>query len=102
MTQWFDIKGVLVAALGILVLVLYLQNSMLKSSNKDMQLQIAGYDAAIASYKVQAAAKQETAKEAIKNIEYRTQEKIKIIKEYVYDNNQSECANAIASMRLTM
>ena len=37
----------------------------------------------------------------VKEIEYRTQQKIKVVKEYVYDTNQTECENAIAVLRST-
>lgn len=73
----------------------------LKADRAELETQIAGYNAVIENTNAEQLGKMELAKEQIKQIEYRTKEKIKTVKEYVYDNNKSECDNAIQSLRLT-
>ena len=73
----------------------------LKSENRQLQSEIDAYNITI---EIAAKEMQDKANElpkVVKEIEYRTQQKIQVVKEYVYDNNQTECENAIAVLRST-
>ena len=94
---WQGISAILaVICLSILAYALWL-----KSENIQLQSEIDAYNLTI---DIAAKEMQEKANElpkVVKEIEYRTQQKIQVVKEYVYDNNQSECDNAIALLRRT-
>jgi len=97
----FNLNHIIAILTAFLVLAMSLYIWKLESENKALSVQIAGYNAVIDSNNAEMRAKANEANKTITEIKYRTQIKIEKIKEYVYDENKSECDNAIQSMRLT-
>lgn len=94
---WQAITAVL-AFICVLILAYAL---WLKSENIQLQSEIDAYNLTI---EIAAKDMQDKANElpkVVKEIEYRTQQKIQVVKEYVYDNNQTESENAIDLLRRT-
>ena len=89
------------AILAFIVLAMSSAFFWLRGENAQLQSEIDAYNLTI---DIAAKEMQEKANElpkVVKEIEYRTQQKIQVVKEYVYDNNQSECDNAVALLRRT-
>ena len=96
-----DIKGYIIAILAVCIIIasslaiwMYNAKEGIQSDYDKLNavLEVAGADMTAKANEFPAIQKQ---------IEYRTQQKIQVVKEYVYDNNQSECNNAIALLRRT-
>ena len=89
------------AILAFIVLAMSSALFWLRGENIQLQSEIDAYNLTV---EVAAKDMQDKANElpkVVKEIEYRTQQKIQVVKEYVYDNNQTECENAIAVLRST-
>ena len=89
------------AILAFIVLAMSSALFWLRGENAQLQSEIDAYNLTIDITAKEMEAKAKEIPKEIEKIKYQTQEKIKIVKEYVYDNNQSECDNAIALLRRT-
>ena len=101
-TLWKYIALVLFAilvALGIYTFSLRMDIVSLREDNAILKANKEKYEQSLAQAEVNQKVKIEYVDREVKVIEYKTQEKVKIVKEYVYDNNKSKCQNAIGVIR---
>ena len=90
--------GVMVAMVAY-VGILKLEVSGLEDDNLALNNQIVSFTAVVNAQKAEAEVKQVEVIKEVEVIKWKTDTKIKTIKEYVYETNQSDCANAMAFAR---
>lgn len=102
MFDW--IKTYLIGILVTLLIVSITANGMLWYMNDSKQEEInklnvnIGVTAALSQQQV---VKIVESNKIVKDIQWKTNDRIKIVKEYIYDANKTDCANAIDAMRNT-
>lgn len=89
----------LLFSLGIYSFFLRLEVSTLREENTVLNANIEKYNQATKQAEENQKTKIEYVDREVKVIELQTQDKIKIVKEYIYDNNQTDCQNAISVLR---
>lgn len=91
------ILGTLVSVLLIVSALGYWRMSMMQSTIDKQNVEL-GVVAAMSQAQDVRVVESKTIEEKIKVV---TNEKLKVVKEYIYDNNKTECDNAINLMRST-
>lgn len=90
--------GIMVAMVAY-VGILKLEISGLEDDNLALNNQIVSFTAVVNAQKVEAEVKQAEVIKEVEVIKWKTQTKIKTIKEYIKDENQSDCQNAMSFAR---
>ena len=91
--------GTVLVLLGVYAFFIRIELSSVKEDNTILTSNAEKYKQAIAQAEENQKVKIEYVDREVKVIEYQTKEKIKVVKEYIYDNNQSKCQNAINVLR---
>lgn len=89
----------LLLSLCVYVFFIRFELASLKEDNAILNCNIEKYNQAIAQAETNQKTKIEYVDREVKVIEYRTKEKLVPVKEYIYDNNQTNCKNAINVLR---
>lgn len=90
--------GIMVAMVAY-VGILKLEISGLEDNNLALNNQVVSFTAVVNAQKVEAEVKQVEVIKEVEVIKWKTQTKIKTIKEYVKDENQTDCSNALSFAR---
>ena len=88
-------------ALAFIVVSLLAYAMWLKGNNTQLQSEIDAYNLTIEIASKDMEAKKAELPKEIEVIKWKTQQKIQIVKEYTYDENKTDCDNAIALLRRT-
>lgn len=91
--------GTLLVSLCVYVFFIRSELASLREDNAILNGNIEKCNQAIAQAEDNQKTKIEYVDREVKVIEYRTKEKLVPIKEYIYDNNQTNCQNAINVLR---
>lgn len=89
----------LLFSLGIYSFFLRLEVSTLREDNTVLNANIEKYNQAISQEEKNQEEKIKYVDREVKVIEYQTKTKLVPVKEYIYDNNQTDCQNAISVLR---
>ena len=89
----------LLLSLCVYVFFIRFELASLKEDNAILNGNIEKYNQAITQAEANQKTKIEYVDREVKVIEYRTKEKLVPVKEYIYDNNQTNCKNAINVLR---
>ena len=95
------IKDYILAGLATLLFASCMLSIWLYNSKQAIQSDYDKLNAVLESAGADMTAKANELPAVYKQIEYRTQEKIKVVKEYVYDANKSDCENGMDLLRRT-
>ena len=90
--------GIMVAMVAY-VGILKLEVSGLEDDNLALNNQVVSFTAVVNAQKAEAEVKQAEVIKEVEVIKWKTETKIKTIKEYVKDENQSDCQNAMSFAR---
>ena len=91
-----------IAAILAFICVLILAYAFwLKSKNTQLQSEIDAYNLTVEIASKDMEAKKAELPKEIEVIKWKTQQKIQVVKEYIYDENETDCDNAIALLRRT-
>ena len=90
--------GIMVAMVAY-VGILKLEVSGLEDDNLALNNQVVSFTAVVNAQKAEAEVKQAEVIKEVEVIKWKTQTKIKTIKEYIKDENQSDCNNAMSFAR---
>lgn len=90
--------GIMVAMVAY-VGILKLEISGLEDNNLALNNQVVSFTAVVNAQKAEAEVKQAEVIKEVEVIKWKTETKIKTIKEYVKDENQSDCQNAMSFAR---
>ena len=90
--------GVMVAMVAY-VGILKFEVSGLEDDNLALNNQVVSFTAVVNAQKVEAEVKQAEVIKEVEVIKWKTETKIKTIKEYIKDENQSDCQNAMSFAR---
>ena len=90
--------GIMVAMVAY-VGILKLEVSGLEDDNFALNNQVVSFTAVVNAQKAEAEVKQAEVIKEVEVIKWKTQTKIKTIKEYIKDENQSDCQNAMSFAR---
>ena len=90
--------GIMVAMVAY-VGILKLEVSGLEDDNLALNNQVVSFTAVVNAQKAEAEVKQTEVIKEVEVIKWKTETKIKTIKEYVKDENQSDCQNAMSFAR---
>lgn len=90
--------GIMVAMVAY-VGILKLEVSGLEDDNLALNNQVVSFTAVVNAKKVEAEVKQVEVIKEVEVIKWKTETKIKTIKEYIKDENQSDCQNAMSFAR---
>ena len=90
--------GIMVAMVAY-VGILKLEVSGLEDDNLALNNQVVSFTAVVNAQKVEAEVKQTEVIKEVEVIKWKTETKIKTIKEYIKDENQSDCQNAMSFAR---
>lgn len=90
--------GIVVALLTCSGMLLW-ENSSLKKSNQDLNNKVVSFESVAKSSKEEAEDKKVEVIKEVEVIKWKTETKIKTIKEYIKDENQSDCQNAMSFAR---
>lgn len=90
--------GIMVAMVAY-VGILKLEVSGLEDDNLALNNQVVSFTAVVNAKKVEAEVKQAEVIKEVEVIKWKTETKIKTIKEYIKDENQSDCQNAMSFAR---
>lgn len=93
------ILGGIIIALLTCICDLWWQNSSLKDDNVKLNTRIISYEAIAKASQEEAKAKIIYVDKQVEVVKWKTETKIKTIKEYVKDENQSDCSNAMSFAR---
>ena len=103
MLSLLGIKDYLFAGIVVMLLayvgVLKYDIAQLEADNLALNNQIVSFTAVVNATQKEAEVKVVEVEKEVEVIKWKTDTKIKTIKEYVYDQNQSDCANAMAFAR---
>ena len=103
MLSLFGIKDYLFAGIMVAMVayvgILKLEVSGLEDDNLALNNQVVSFEALAKAEVKEAEAKVVEVIKEVEVIKWKTDTKIKTIKEYVYESNQSDCANAMAFAR---
>ena len=91
--------GTLLVSLSIYTFFLRIEVSSLREDNTILNANKEKYDQAITQEDKDQEVKIEYVDREVKVIEYQTKTKLVPVKEYIYDNNQTNCKNAINVLR---
>ena len=91
--------GTLLVSLLIYTFFLRIEVSSLREDNTVLNSNIEKYNQAIVQEDKDQEVKIEYVDREVKVIEYQTKTKLVPVKEYIYDNNQTNCKNAINVLR---
>lgn len=91
--------GTLLVSLAIYTFFLRIEVSSLREDNMVLSANIEKYNQAIAQENKDQEEKIKYIDREVKVIEYQTKTKLVPVKEYIYDNNQTNCKNAINVLR---
>lgn len=91
--------GTLLVSLSIYTFFLRIEVSSLREDNITLNANKEKYDQAIAQEDKDQEVKIQYVDREVKVIEYQTKTKLVPVKEYIYDNNQTNCKNAINVLR---
>ena len=97
-TKDYLFAGIMVAMVAY-VGILKLEISGLEDNNLALNNQVVSFTAVVNAQKVEAEVKQVEVIKEVEVIKWKTQTKIKTIKEYIKDENQSDCQNAMSFAR---
>ena len=89
----------IVVAMVAYVGILKLEVSGLEDDNLALNNQVVSFTAVVNAQKVEAEAKQAEVIKEVEVIKWKTQTKIKTIKEYIKDENLTDCQNAMSFAR---
>lgn len=90
--------GIMVAMVAY-VGILKIEVSGLEDDNLALNNQVVSFTAVVNAQKVEAEVKQAEVIKEVEVIKWKTETKIKTIKEYIKDENQSDCQNAMSFAR---
>lgn len=90
--------GIVVALLTCSGMLLW-ENSSLKKSNKDLNNKVVSFESVAKSSKEEAEDKKVEVIKEVEVIKWKTETKIKTIKEYIKDENLTDCQNAMSFAR---
>ena len=90
--------GIMVAMVAY-VGILKLEVSGLEDDNLALNNQVVSFTAVVNAQKVEAEVEQAEVIKEVEVIKWKTETKIKTIKEYIKDENQSDCQNAMSFAR---
>ena len=90
--------GIMVAMVAY-VGILKIEVSGLEDNNLALNNQVVSFTAVVNAQKAEAEVKQAEVIKEVEVIKWKTQTKIKTIKEYIKDENQSDCNNAMSFAR---
>lgn len=91
--------GALLVSLSIYTFFLRIEVSSLREDNTVLSANIEKYNQAITQEDKDQEVKIQYVDREVKVIEYQTKTKLVPVKEYIYDNNQTNCKNAINVLR---
>lgn len=93
------ILATILVSISIYTFFLRIEVSSLREDNTVLNANIEKYNQATKQAEENQKTKIKYVDREVKVIEVQTQDKIKIVKEYIYDNNQTDCKNAISVLR---
>ena len=103
MLSMFGIKdyvfGCIIVALLAYICLLKYDTAQLEANNNALNNQIVSFTAVVNAQKADTEAKVITVIKEVEVVKWKTQAKIKTIKEYIKDENQTDCSNALSFAR---